>query len=758
MDTEVALRIPLLILLQTGNGMHIPRSDTQMFLANYSNRHDHAININTADDQISYRSSDAYRTSTSDSYSEVQYQVRSNMSMSLHQQVEEVFRDLLDCVVVHGGGEYVDVFGDLAASYDNMVETRPSRLSDHASALEGPWQLPRRCLTCTPSNARAFFKNRFGPQWSACAKVASAYDTSVPYSPWALTSTFYTAVEDENWIDQPIFEATIDSVQRSPILLSNIDVGSDCAPLHPNVSRPIRSTHAQRKEFLRAKVMSKLRSPYIPPKIRTKSVLRSSTSSSEDRKSGEESSAEHEVVALHSTPSKLLRRPFQKHILIPKLPDVYTNNHALQPSSDVNVDLNNVEAGVSTRVTEGFALPITPRVRKPFRRLTVVPNKQQAAVHESNAVERLVSHTHHDCLLTTLSRDHKSVEDDNTKTIIPLLFTCQMQDEADTSVQKADTVVSSEASPEVDKCSLSSSADVLATVRTKRRRIFHPPTLSTGNNRSTILNASADKIMFAMSPPYTDCQPGDVAILAQSEAQSSPLMNHQPSIGTQGELMADQGWETASGIQLNIRRDPALAAEWSLTTTSVLKKPSFEIQRRDILSTQAVPNTRYRSLRRNSARSSLERDLANRLATLQNKNLTLKKSLKTAESALKFEKAREMAKLLAAVHKWREIAQNCCEAFFIHVSRRVNEAGGVQAWHKSRKPQQWFDNDESEQAARMKEEEEEAARYGMTFEEKAAMDVGEEYFTMDLMLRDVGIPLSLIGWNTELEQWSSPAK
>ena len=95
------------------------------------------------------------------------------------------------------------------------------------------------------------------------------------------------------------------------------------------------------------------------------------------------------------------------------------------------------------------------------------------------------------------------------------------------------------------------------------------------------------------------------------------------------------------------------------------------------------------------------------------------------------------------VAKWRRCAQRTAEQVFVVARNRIDRMGGYREFMINQKQRSMaFDNEPQQQ--QNSEEQEEVVD---------GEEVIEEEFTMEIMLRMVGVEENLIGWNRELNNF-----
>lgn len=197
---------------------------------------------------------------------------------------------------------------------------------------------------------------------------------------------------------------------------------------------------------------------------------------------------------------------------------------------------------------------------------------------------------------------------------------------------------------------------------------------------------------------------------------------------------ANRGWETASGKTMDIPHDPVLAAEWHQAETPHTLT-SFRQDKSTIIAkalTREITAQKHEQVR------------------VQKQLLDLREDVKAVESALTIESRNEDPKLLELTKKWTEVAQLACEEVFKTISAKIEHVGGYKEWRRMQEPCSWSSRSEE---AREPEGESHEDEYDLTSAEKEAMGVVENDFTMEMMLKHFGIPLSLIGYDADMCRW-----
>ncbi len=97
--------------------------------------------------------------------------------------------------------------------------------------------------------------------------------------------------------------------------------------------------------------------------------------------------------------------------------------------------------------------------------------------------------------------------------------------------------------------------------------------------------------------------------------------------------------------------------------------------------------------------------------------------------------------------KWRRCAQRTAARVFVAARNRIDRMGGYREFIMNQKQRSVaFDNDQQQQTKSEEQEE----QYEEVVDEE---EVIEEEFTMEIMLRMVGVDEKLIGWDQELNNF-----
>lgn len=235
-----------------------------------------------------------------------------------------------------------------------------------------------------------------------------------------------------------------------------------------------------------------------------------------------------------------------------------------------------------------------------------------------------------------------------------------------------------------------------------------------------------------------------------SEARVDTMSVHQRETSEQVFSV----WQTAAGRRIDIERDPKLALEWLTLATDAPPSTLHQspAQTSDDVSNSSSHQKHYGGFPSCSSGSRLikERSVIDKEMSLQLHLRKLNEDINTMESALQVETRNEDPKLEALTSKWRSVAQEACDQVFARVAIKVEQCGGLREWNRLQQPKQWADfPDETRRNSSRQDEEE----FVLTSEEKAAMDVDEDCYTMEMMLTQFGIPLSLIGRDADLGRW-----
>lgn len=208
-----------------------------------------------------------------------------------------------------------------------------------------------------------------------------------------------------------------------------------------------------------------------------------------------------------------------------------------------------------------------------------------------------------------------------------------------------------------------------------------------------------------------------------------------------------RGWETAGGRQLQISRDPALAAQWCVPSQAQAAT------RTDVCTVEPMPYARQQEATASLQDGVRNETLARRreVFRLQAHLASLRDEVKTIESALTIEARNEELNLLYLKQKWIDVAQQACEEVFGAVSVKLQRFGGFKEWCKVQNVS--CETSQCPNVGACVSQRSMEDEYAPTMEEKIAMGDMEEDFTMQTMLEQFRIPMNLIQYDQSLCRW-----
>ncbi|KAL8732974.1 MAG: hypothetical protein Q9166_002372 [cf. Caloplaca sp. 2 TL-2023] len=144
--------------------------------------------------------------------------------------------------------------------------------------------------------------------------------------------------------------------------------------------------------------------------------------------------------------------------------------------------------------------------------------------------------------------------------------------------------------------------------------------------------------------------------------------------------------------------------------------------------------------------------------SLLNTLSSLRARLETTNQALEIEASSTDAELEMLIKKWRSTSREAAEEVFVGMKEKVDGMGGWKQWKRREaegrrgwgderddKTKKGGDDDREREAETSRKEEEEA--------EKELEEEDQEGFTIETMLKSLGIPLETIGYDKELQKW-----
>ncbi|KAI4277506.1 MAG: hypothetical protein LQ337_001724 [Flavoplaca oasis] len=148
----------------------------------------------------------------------------------------------------------------------------------------------------------------------------------------------------------------------------------------------------------------------------------------------------------------------------------------------------------------------------------------------------------------------------------------------------------------------------------------------------------------------------------------------------------------------------------------------------------------------------------------------LRARLETTTQALEIEASSEDAELEELIKKWRVTSRDAAEEVYVGMKEKVDGMGGWKKWKATQAEgaKGWYDGqeankrrveggDDDDEEEVGKEEKKERRRMERDAEEQAEKEEEEEAdedFTMETMLKSLNIPLDVIGYNQQQQQWN----
>ncbi|KAI9677147.1 MAG: hypothetical protein M1829_002721 [Trizodia sp. TS-e1964] len=154
--------------------------------------------------------------------------------------------------------------------------------------------------------------------------------------------------------------------------------------------------------------------------------------------------------------------------------------------------------------------------------------------------------------------------------------------------------------------------------------------------------------------------------------------------------------------------------------------------------------------RANPAPSTDLRELAATHAHLAAQVLAARSALDTLQAARGLEASGRDAELEGVRAQWKAAARLAAEEVFRRVRDRVNRMGGPRVWHRLQRGGGGWEDGERREAGEEETERERREREGS---EEVGGEVDEETFSMDMMLRSMGIGLGVIGYDRVAQRW-----
>ena len=158
--------------------------------------------------------------------------------------------------------------------------------------------------------------------------------------------------------------------------------------------------------------------------------------------------------------------------------------------------------------------------------------------------------------------------------------------------------------------------------------------------------------------------------------------------------------------------------------------------------------------------------LQKRHTGLLNELSSLRANLETANQALEIESSGTDAELEALIRKWKIVSREAADGVFSIMKRKVDAVGGLKAWRKAEKERvDGWGHDEVEQKVNRDNDDDDyddtnelsrKRRWGCEdgeMEDGKGDEEDNEGFTMETMLRSLGIPLEKLGYDKVLESW-----
>ncbi|KAL8869063.1 MAG: hypothetical protein Q9174_004553 [Haloplaca sp. 1 TL-2023] len=154
--------------------------------------------------------------------------------------------------------------------------------------------------------------------------------------------------------------------------------------------------------------------------------------------------------------------------------------------------------------------------------------------------------------------------------------------------------------------------------------------------------------------------------------------------------------------------------------------------------------------------------LKKRHTALLNELSSLRANVETTNQALEIESSDTDAELEALIRKWKLVSRDAADGVFSIMKQKVDAMGGLKAWRKAEKERveglgRYHDE---EKVPRDNEDDDEE---GPTKKRRWACEDGDrsdgqdeeesEEFTMEMMLKSLGIPLEKLGYDKVLENW-----
>lgn len=127
----------------------------------------------------------------------------------------------------------------------------------------------------------------------------------------------------------------------------------------------------------------------------------------------------------------------------------------------------------------------------------------------------------------------------------------------------------------------------------------------------------------------------------------------------------------------------------------------------------------------------------------------LRQDLDTAKQALHLSQSKEQQDLEAAIATWRNVARDAADDVFSSSASRIHDMGGLIAWHKTT---QELGGDQFNNQEDRDETAQEVGDHAL-HSEAYRTDHVQQFFTMDLMLRQMNIDPDVLGFDVESQSW-----